>query len=358
MINLKRFIPFVSAVSLNDKVLFTKHLALMLKSGLPLRESVRIISEQVDSKSFKNILKDIVERLNNGESLSSSLANHSKVFSSLSISIIKIGEESGTLDKNLSYLSDQLQNNYKLRQEIIGAMLYPFIILIVTIFMLLGLAFYVLPQFVEFYQQSEFPLPLPTRILLKIISLLENQGLIILGGFIGFLFLFYLLSRIRFFKKINHYFLLKFPVVRSIVKYKNLTEFSRNMSILLKSGVPVMRSLEIASDSMDNLIYKDSLKELSKEIRGGESISENLKKHPLVFPKITPWIVSAGEKSGSLVESLEYLSDFYEDEVKSITENLSTILEPALLLFVGLIVGLVVVSIILPIYKLSSYFGM
>lgn len=353
MFNFKKIIPG-AGVSLTDKMMFTKHLSLMLKAGLSLREGVATVKGQVASKRFKNILESIIARLDNGRSLSSALEEHSEVFSDLMINVIDVGEQSGTLQGNLFYLSDQLQKKYKLKRKIRAAMVYPALILTSTIGLAIGLAVFVLPRLAGLFKSMDFALPWPTRLLLWITNSFQAHGLLIAVGAVLLVVFLFLISRLRPVRKVNHWLFIKLPIIGEMTKNKNLAEFNRNMGVLLSSGVSMVKSFEIAKNSLGNLVYREKLEKVQDRIKAGESIASNLEKFPVCFPGVNNRMIAVGEKSGSLTESFSYLGDFYEDEVDSTVEQLSTILEPVLLILIAIMVGFVAVSIIMPIYELTG----
>lgn len=354
MFNFRKFTPGFNKVSLEEKMMFAKHLSLMLKAGLPLREGVATVEDQIEAGYFKETLKDILKHLEAGESLGDSLEKHSDVFDDLAINVVKVGEGSGTLQENLFYLAEQLEKSYKLKRKVRAAMIYPVLVLAATIGLAAGLAIFVLPKLSSLFKSLDFVLPWPTKVLLWLTEMFQTNGLLILGGFLAVVVLLIALSRWRPVRKFNHWLLTHLPIVGPISRNKNLAEFNRNMGLLLKSGIPVLKAIQITTDSMGNLVYQEKLRKVKDNIEAGEKISSNLEEFPHYFPKTATRMVAVGEKSGSLVESFSYLGDFYEEEVDSTMQNLSSVLEPVLLVIIALLVGFVAVSIILPIYRLTG----
>ena len=337
-----------------DKLLFTKHLAMMIKAGLPLREGVATIQEQTRSRKFKRILNDIIKRLDNGESLAKSLTRHGKAFSGLFINMIEIGEKSGSLEKNLEYLAEQLEKSYNIKRKVMAAMIYPAVILFSTFILGAGLAIFILPKLIPLFKSLRVTLPLSTRILLLITELIQNYGLFIFLGIIVFLILAFLLSRLKLIKFINYQVLLKIPIAGKASKNLNLSLFSRTLGILIKSGISIVEALDISADTLGNLIYKREVKRVSLKVQNGKQISTYLKTKSKLFPATFSRMIMVGEKTGNLEESLIYLADFYEKEVDNTTQKLSTILEPVLLIIIGFIVGFIAISIITPIYQITK----
>jgi len=348
-------ISFFHRISFLDKLLFTKHLATMVKAGIPIAEALNHLVTQTKSKPFHRILAKILIDVDNGQSLYKSLAKYPAVFDEFYLSLIAVGEESGTLEQNLEFLSLQLSKDYALGRKIQGAMLYPGLVLSATLVMGSFIVLFVLPKLTDFFSAFELALPLPTRILLALANLTKNYGLLLIGGFLGFIFSIYFISQIRLVKPKWHKLLLKLPLFGEFLSYGQLTRFSRNLGVLLKSGVPISSSLITTASTLSNLSFRNDVVELEKALYGGKNISETLKEKKFPeFPLLVTNMIGIGEKTGKLDECLIYLADFYEDEIDNISKNLSTTLEPFLLIIIGLIVGFVALAIISPIYQLTG----
>lgn len=344
---------FLGRVSFLDKLLFVKHLGMMIKAGLPLREGVVEIKEQTRSRKFKKILDNIVSHLDNGESLANSLARYPVVFDELFINLIKAGEASGTLEENLKYLAAQLEKTYGLRKRIKAAMLYPALILTSTFVLVGALAVFILPKLIPLFESFDVELPLPTRILLWLIKTGQNYGLYVVFWILFLFGLFLFISRFRFVKAINHRIILRLPIARRLTRNVNLAYFSRTLGTLIKSGVPIVEAFNITKKTLSNVVYQDELDKVIVRIQRGEPIVTHFRKKPRLFPPIFARMISIGEKTGKLDESLFYLADFYEKEVDDISKNLSTILEPVLLIIMGILIGFIAISIIMPIYEIT-----
>lgn len=344
-------------ISLLDKVLFAKHLSIMIKAGLTLKDGLMAVEEEVKSKRFKIILRDLTRSLEKGESLNSSLNRYPNIFDSFFINTIRIGEASGSLEENLKHLAGHLEKTYDLKRKIKAAMIYPIIILTFTIGLASGLSIFILPKLIPLFRSFNIQLPLPTKILMGIVSAFYQFGGYIVLGIILLIIISILLLRLKPIKKITHTLVIKLPIFGRIVKNTNLAYFSRTLGTLLKSGISVVDALEVTSVTLGNLVYRKVLSGIVKEVRQGELISSYLKTFPEIFPPIVFQMISIGEKTGSLESSLLYLAEFFEKEVDDTTKNLSNILEPILLVLIGLVVGFVVISIIMPIYQVTSGLG-
>lgn len=346
-------IPLLNRVPFSEKVLFTKNLALMIKAGLPLRESVTTIQEQSKSKTFKKILDDVTKSIDNGQSLAASLSRHPGTFDSLYVNMIRVGEESGTLEENLEHLTTQLEKSYELRSKVKAAMIYPSFILIAVIALSAGLILFVLPQIIPVFRTFDIKLPLATRVLIGFVDMTQNYGLFILIGIVALVVVLFSISRIRIVKLLIHKITLKLPIVGSISRNVNLSHFSRTLGVLLKSGLPVVSALEITQTTLGNLVYQEELKGATVQIQKGKPISDYLKEKEAVFPLMVSRMIGVGEKTGNLEETLIYLGNFYEIEVDRSTKTLSTVLEPILLLIIGAAVGFIALAIISPIYEIT-----
>jgi len=346
-------IDIFNGVSFKDKLFFTKHLAIMTQSGIPITEGLFILMAQTKSQYFKNILKISINEIKNGQSLAATLKKFPKVFDQFYISLLEVGEQSGTLEKNLNFLAKQLAKDFQLRQKIKGAMLYPGIVFGAASIMGGFIAFFILPQLVGFFDAFQIELPFTTKILLFFANILKNHSLLFLLSIIGSILLFLSFIRIPAIVPIWHRFLLKIPLFGKLIAYDQLSRFSRNLGILLQSGVPVTTSIQVTANTLSNLKFKTDLMNVSQHLIKGKEIGSSLDQCP-EYPPLVSKMISVGEKTGRLDETLIYLSDFYEEEIDNISKNLTTILEPIMLITIGLIVGFVALAIISPIYELTS----
>lgn len=349
-------------VKLIDKALFIKHLGTMIKSGINMNEALEVIAEQTNSGKFKKIIENVVEQIKAGQPLAKALERYPKVFDPLFVNIIKVGEESGTLEGNLDYLASELEDRLELRRNMKSAAFYPVIVLLATFGLGLVLTYFVLPKITRLFDTLSFELPLTTRILLGTATLIENHGGLILLGIIGFIVGFRLLISQKLVKPLWHMLLIKSPIIGGILINYNLVMITRTLSILLKSGITIDYAIGITIETTSNEVYKKKLKYLLPQVQKGKRISDSLseikqsKRKPL-FSLLVIKMINVGETSGKLDESMEYLASYFEKEVDNTTKNLTTILEPILLLTVGLIVGFIAISVISPIYQVTGRFA-
>jgi len=348
-------IQLFSRISSLDILFFTKHLATMIKAGIPITEAFEILIDQTKSTEFKKILKKMSDQIKNGQNLNYALSKYPKKFNKFYSSMIQIGEESGTLDTTLEFLSKQLSKSYSLRKKIKGALLYPTVILIATLVMSALISFFVLPQLVDFFEAFDVELPLATKILLAISMFMKNYNIIFFSSIVVFLALFKIVVNSKIVKPTWHIALLKIPIFGKLIAYGQVSQFARNLGVLLKSGVPASRSIEITANTLSNEYYKRALHSMQKALNKGNSIGKTLsKKRYRHFPMLVAKMINVGEKTGKLDEILMYLSNFYETEIDSTSKNLTTTLEPFLLIVIGLAVGCVALAIITPIYQLTG----
>ena len=348
-------IEFLPTVSYQDKLIFTKHLATMIKAGIPIAEALDTLREQANSEKFRKVIKDILENVENGKSLAQSLKKHPKIFDQFYFSLIDVGEESGTLEENLEFLAVQLSKDSTLRKKIRGALVYPVIVLSVTFIMGGFISIFVLPKLVDFFQSFDIELPLTTKVLIVFSKLMKDYGILIFSGVFVFFILLRVITKMEKIKPIWHNLLLRTPIIGRLLSYGQLARFSRNLGTMIKSGVPVVKGLEVTAKTLSNLKFRNDLLVISKSLSKGKSIGETMRKGNFPeYPPLVSRMIGIGEKTGKLDETLIYLSEFYEEEVDDISKNLSTILEPILLIIIGLVVGFVALSIISPIYQLTG----
>ena len=346
-------VPSIGSVSGLDKMLFAKHLAIMIKAGLTIREGVETILDQAKSPKFKKALKEIIKHLDNGEPLGKALARYPHIFSELFINMIKIGEASGTLEENLNHLAEHLEKENELRKKIIAASIYPVLILAATSALSIFLALYIMPKLIPLFESFNVELPLPTVILLFIVKSIQNQGVLVLSGLVALIVFIIFIGRLKPVKLYYHQLFIKVPILGPVARNTNLAQFTRTLGTLLKSGISVVEAIEITSKTTRNLIYRQALEKTSANVKKGKPISFFFKSKEYLFPATVTRMVGVGEKSGHLEETLVYLAEFYEKEVDNTTKNLSSILEPVLLIFIGFIVAFVAISVILPIYNIT-----
>lgn len=341
-------------ISLTEKLFFTKNLAAMIASGLTLSESINILREQAESKNLRYILTEVSTNIQGGQKLSQSLAKFPKVFSAVYTNMIQAGEESGNLETVSKHLSIQLEKDHTLRKRIKSAFVYPIVILSMTAGLATFLLIFILPKITKIFSSFSMDLPLPTRILIATSMFLKEKWYIALAVLIIFIIVTSWMLRRKFLKPTLSSITLKIPVIGKISKNVNLARTFRVLSSLLKSGIPLVKALDITSETLSNTLFKDAISDACFKTGKGASLSELLLEHKKLFPILASRMIGIGEQTGNLPQSAEHLAKMHEEEVDDLTKNLSILLEPVLLVLMGVAVGGIAISIIAPIYKLPS----
>lgn len=342
------------SVPLQERVLFARHLSVGIKAGMSMQDSLKLIQVQTKSKSFKKILDVIIGDTANGMFLSASMEKYAGIFGQLFVNIVRVGEQSGTLTENLSYLSHELKKKQELRSKVRGALIYPAVIFCATIGIVATLMIAVFPKILPVFSTLKIKLPITTRVLIAATNFMTSYTGWIIGGVILTILLFVILSKYEWFKHGWHHVLLRIPVVGGIAVKVNMASISRILGLLLKSGTQVIEAVNITADALDNRVYRHELRTAGETLRRGEFFSLYLARDPKMFPPIFANMVQVGENTGNLTENLEYLSSFYEEDVDEVLKNLNSIIEPFLLLFMGLLVGFMALSVVTPIYSISQ----
>lgn len=340
------------AVSVVDKLFFTKNLATLIKAGVPMNEALSTVIDQ-SSGQLKEVLTKVDKDVTNGQTLAKALAKHPKVFDNFFVNLIDAGEESGNLEKNLGFLAEQMGKDYALRRKIQGAMMYPGLVLGATFLMGTGISWFVLPKLIDLFTSFEVELPWTTKILLWFAYFMRDYGLFAVGGLAGLIILILFLLRIRSIRKAWHTALLSLPFLGKITRDGESARFCRNLGILLKSGLPMLDAFTTTTNTLSNLKFIDDLRDIREKVKSGKSIYQTMNNPKYYeFDKLTTRMIDVGEKSGNLEDMLLYLSEYYDEEIDNVSKNMSTLLEPVLLLIIGMVVGFVALAIISPIYSL------
>jgi type IV pilus assembly protein PilC len=344
----------LSTIPSAEKVFFAENFRVMVKAGLSVSEALETLALQTRNKKFALILTEIKEGVEEGNPLASMLAKYPKIFPEYFVNMIRVGEVSGTLEKNLEELSNQMKKDHDLTSKVRGAMIYPMVIVVATVGIGILMFVYVIPSVLSVFDELKIQLPLATRILIAFSKFINHHGILLLAGIVAAIAGIILFRRTAHGKKFFHFLILHAWIFGPIAKKVNLARFSRTVSSLLKTDIPVIESFKIASTVLGNVYYKNACLDASEKLAKGVNINEVLKKYPSLFPPLVTQMVSVGEKSGTLDELLAELALFYEEEVSDITKNLSSIIEPILIVFLGGVVGLIAFAVISPIYSLSE----
>ena len=338
-------------VSAVEKILLTRNLSVMVETGLSLVSSFEVLSLQAKNKKLKRALLSIKEKINKGENLSQALSYYPDIFSDFFLSMVKVGEESGTLEDVLKLLCLQLEKEHKLKSQVQGAMIYPAIVLTLMLAVVIIIIVVVLPKLSEFFVNVGAQVPFYTKLLIDFGQFSAKQWPLLIAVPAAVAFVIWLALKTKQGKWTRDTFFLRIPLVSSLVKKNNCAVLIRSLSSLLNSGVPLTRSLEVAEDTVGNLYFKRAVSEALERIKKGEKLSESLSVYKDIFPFGAIEMMKVGEETGKTSTILKTLADFYEDEVVSATTKLSAAIEPILIIVLGLMVGFFAFSIIEPMYS-------
>lgn len=353
-INIAFIDKLLSRVSLREKILFTHNLAGMIKAGLTLYRAIEVQKKQSKNKEFIKILDGLLQTINQGGSFSDGLEKYPATFPTLFVSMVRAGEESGNLSGALEEIGSSLQKAYDLTRKIKGAMLYPSVIvgaiLIIGVLMLM----FVVPTLTEIFTELGSDLPATTQFVITLSDTAANQPVLFLGGVLLLVGIPIVLFRMKRFQKTGDKVILKLPVIGGIAKKMNAARTTRTLSSLLSAGVEMTRAISITKDVLQNVYYKKVLAEAGESVQKGGSISQVFKDANKLYPVMVGEMMAVGEETGALTEMLQDIAKFYEEEVDSQTKNLSTIIEPILMLLIGGAVGFFAVSMLSPMYSLLN----
>jgi len=348
---------FRSSINLVDQIFLSKYLALMLKIGVGLLQAINILIDDFDKQSVKAFLLEVRSNLERGNPFYITFARYPKIFSQVYINMVKTGEASGNLEKVFSDLAEFLTKQKDLRDQIKSALIYPTILIVGSILVMIFLVTFALPKIIKVFAEGDFKMPFFTKVVFAGGMFLSKHIFTILGILIIlsiFCVSFYKTS-LRF-RRFVFSLISEIPIVKDLVKKIALQRFASILSSLIKAGLPITESLEITAQAVSSTELKESLIRISREgLAKGLTIGEAFKKEPY-FPKTVVNLIAISEKSGHIEDILATLSDFYSKEIDNTLKTLVSFLEPALLLFIGVVIGVIALSIIVPIYQLTTQF--
>ncbi|MCK4454303.1 type II secretion system F family protein [Candidatus Parcubacteria bacterium] len=346
-------LPFLG-VSAKEKLFFTRNLRIMISAGMSLPGALNTLASVSENKKFKDALLKIKTEIIKGKSFSESLERFPNIFPELFSNMVRAGEESGTLEDVLKSLTRQIEREVELKSKIIGAMIYPAVIIVAMLGIGALMLVIVVPSLAAVFADLEMELPATTRFVIFLGTFMTERWYLFILILLVSGFLFRTALKTKKGKKNLDAFLLKIPVISSLVKKTNTAFTSRTLSSLISAGIPLVRGLEITSQSLNNFYYKKALLEAVKKVRKGEKLSDVLMSYTDIYPLIIVQMIKVGEETGETSEILEKMADFYEEEVSNATKNLSSIIEPVLMLIVGGAVGFFAVSMIQPMYSMMG----
>ncbi len=348
-------IPFISGppVDQEEVALFTRQMATLLDAGLPLLRAVNIMKDQTENEDFKDILEEVSQDIKGGSSFSEALERHPEVFEDLYVNMVKAGEVGGVMEAVLQRLAEFSEKAQELRTKIKSATMYPAIMFAIAILVVVFLLIFVLPTFIDLFQEMGVDLPLPTRIVIGISNFLQTRWYVVLGMVIaGYYALKWYYGTDQGEYNIDK-LKLNVPIFGALFRKVSTARFTRTLATLIRSGVPILQAIEIVQDTIGNRVVAETMDDVYDSISEGDTISEPLHEAG-IFPPMVTHMISVGEETGSLDEMLSRIADTYEMQVEEMVEGLSSMLEPILILFMGIMVGTIVMAMFFPMFQLIA----
>jgi type IV pilus assembly protein PilC len=340
-------------VALADLVIFTRQLATMIDAGLAMVQSLQALAEQTPNKVMRDVIRDVCTRVEGGDSFSEALQKHPKAFSRLYVCMVAAGEKGGLLAEILARLATYLESTARLRKKVKSAMMYPAVVTIVAILITIFLLVKVVPVFGDVFQNFGAPLPAPTLFLITLSTFVKKYFILIVPGGGGLVYGWFYFIKTKAGREFWDARRIKLPVFGAIAHKICLARFTRTLASLIRSGVPILEVLQIVSQTVGNVVMEKAIKQATNDIERGESISAALAKHP-VFPNMIIRMITAGEQTGKIDNMLERISDFLDEEIETTLSGLTSLIEPILIVFLGVIVGGMVICMFLPIFQLPN----
>lgn len=353
-LNFQKINEFLSRVKLQDKIVFARNLSAMVNAGLSLSRGLEVLERQTTNPRFKAVLRELSENISSGKTLSGGMAGRPDVFPPLFVSMVKAGEESGNLADSLLIIGNQLEKSYLLKKKIKGAMIYPAVVITAMIVIAILMFIFVVPTLTDTFKSLNVELPASTRFIIGVSDFISQQG--ILAAILAVLAAaaFFASLRSARGKRIAEAVLLRLPVVGNLVKESNSARTARTLSSLLSAGVDIVEAISITGEVVQNSYYRSVLAKAEANVQKGIPLSSVFIEHEDVYPALVGEMVEVGEETGKLSEMLLRVAEFYESEVDTATRDLSTIIEPVLMIVIGAGVGFFAVSMISPMYSVMS----
>jgi len=339
-------------IPLTEKMMFARNLRVMIAAGLPLPRALRILGDQTPFPKFKTALHEIAEDIVRGTSFSKALAKHPDVFPEIFQSMVKVGEEGGTLEQVLRILTQQMEREHEVKSKIKGALIYPTVIIIAMICIGILMLVVVVPKLAETFEELNVELPPATKFVIAVGTFLANYWYLLPVIVLFLLILIKIILTAPAGKRVIDALTLKIPIIAPIIKKTNSAYTVRTLGSLITSGVPIVRSLEVTSGALGNVYYKEALTESAEQVRKGAKLSEILKSYQNLYPTLVIQMVEVGEETGQTSEILAQLANFFEEEVTNATKNITAIIEPVIMLVIGAAVGFFAISMIQPMYSM------
>ncbi|NIK15608.1 type IV pilus assembly protein PilC [Saccharococcus thermophilus] len=351
---LNKEITFGKAVKLQDFVIYLRQFATLIRAGVPIVDSTRILASQTESKALKKALIDIEESLRSGNSLSAAAAKHPRIFPPLFVNMVRAGEASGSMDETLERLADHFEKVHRTRQKIVSALAYPTAVAIIAVAVVIFLLVAVVPTFVQMFADFHAELPAITRFILKASEVMQTYWWLVIIAFIAIYVLFSLMKKQKKTKYYLDYVAMRIPIFGKLVQKAALAWMTRTLSSLFSSSVPILQALAIVENVVENEVIAKVMKQARDSLERGGSLAEPMKRH-WAFPPLVTQMIAIGEETGSLDAMLAKVADFYEAEVDAGTDRLKSLIEPLMIVMLSGVVGTIVTSIIVPMYDIFNH---
>ena len=343
-------------VTSKDIVVFTRQFSTMIDAGLPLVQGLTILADQMENKTFRLILKEITKDVEGGSTLAEALKKHPKVFDSLFVNLVAAGEVGGILDTIMRRLADYIEKSEALKKRIKGAMTYPAVVVAIAILVISVILIFVIPVFEEMFASFGAALPTPTQLVVNMSRFLKGNIHWVIIALVALIFAFKKYRKSKGGRKTTDSIALKLPVFGDLLKKTAIARFSRTLGTMIQSGVPILDSLEIVAKTSGNVVLEEIIFEVRASIAEGQTIADPLSETD-IFPGMVIQMISVGEATGALDTMLNKIADFYDDEVDTAVDALTSMLEPLLMLFLGGAIGGLVIAMYLPIFQMAAAMG-
>lgn len=343
-------VPFV------QRMFFVHHLQIMVKAGLSIVAALKILEAEIENKKLKIIAGEVRQEVERGKQLSEAMAQYPRIFPRVYVSMIGAGETAGKMEEALEQVSVQMKKSHNLTSTIKGAMIYPAVIVVAMIGISIEVVVFVLPKLMIMFKEFDAELPAATRALIWITDFVQNYGIFLALGIVALAIVSIQLYKNLKIRRMVHLTNLHLPIAGPIIKKINLARFTMTLSSLLQSTIPIIEAVRITAEVQGNLIYREKLLLVAEELKKGETMSKLLAIYPKIFPPMVTEMVMVGEESGKVEEMLNEMAEYYGNEVDSTMKNFSTIIEPVIILVMGLAVAGIAVAVIMPMYSLAQSF--
>jgi type IV pilus assembly protein PilC len=352
-VSMKMEFNFRTKVKLKDLAIFSRQFSTMVSAGLPMLRALATLENQTSSKALATAVAEVRQDVERGSSLSAAMGKHPKVFNNLYVAMVKSGETGGVLDAILDRLAGNLEREVSLRGRIKSAMTYPIVVLGFVTLIMMAMLLFIVPQFKSIYTQLHGQLPLPTRLLLAVSDAVRTKFIFVAIAVGVIVFLFKRWKKTTNGRRAIDRFKLKAPIFGPLFQKTALSRFSRTLSVMSKSGVPIIQALDVVAETVNNAVMSDAVRDVQESVKQGESLAKPLGRHE-VFPGMVVQMLTVGEETGALDTMLEKIAQFYDDEVTAAVDSLTSILEPVMIAVVGGAVGLAVIALYMPMFNIIN----